>query len=569
MNDKFSQILKLVKEKDADCYLLPSNDEFNNEYLPYSNRRLEWLSGFTGSNGWFLLSEHSSILFTDGRYLLQARNQVVGDIVELTNQNIIQNLKKLGLKCVGIDAPLFTKDTYDKLFNLFKKNNISIKVFDEILVDHLWQGRPIQKASNIIELSYNFTGMHAKEKLKEVINNFPNDADYILITAPESICWLLNLRADDIPYNPFLLCNSLLHKSGELLLFSHESNVGKIVGGIKIKSFSELEAILARAKNNYISLDPKTCPYNIFQKVSQPILIEDPIIPIKTCKNQIEIKGFQDCHIEDAIAVCRFWQWLEHTHAVDEYQASQQLLAFRKEGKHFQYPSFASISAFKENGAIIHYQPPTQGSKKIESSGIYLIDSGGQYLNGTTDITRTIALGNTSPSKEQKLHYTLVLKGHIAISSANFPEGTTGMQLDSLARQYLWRYGLDYNHGTGHGVGHFLSVHEGPIRISKNANYLLKKDMILSNEPGLYLEGRYGIRIENLMRVVRSKHEGFLAFDDLTLVPYDKNLIDFEIMSKHELSWLKQYYERIYQELSEAIDIKLATWLQTKLRLDI
>ena len=422
------------------------------------------------------------------------------------------------------------------------------------LIDLLWKDRPKPQISHAYDHHVIYAGMDWKQKL----TNLRQTGDYLFISNPESVCWLLNLRGKDLTYVPLLHCMALVTKT-EIILFCEPSKiVNKIAEGIKIIPFSKM---LETLKKYPITADRNSTPSALLScdiKSWQTDVIEIT----KAKKNKIEQIGMKNCHIRDAVAVIRFWRWLENQDNVTEIEAQDYLGLCRNKADLYQSDSFATISAYGAHGAIVHYRSTPETNVKIDNS-LYLLDSGGQYLDGTTDITRTFCRGTAT--QRQREHYTLVLKGHIALAKIKFPIGTTGAQLDVLARQFLWDKGLDYAHGTGHGVGSFLNVHEGPHGISKRNSIPLEPGMVVSNEPGLYLTDEYGIRIENLQMVQKSTYEGFLEFCQLTLVPYEKNLIEWAMLSIDEKNWLRQYYETIFDKLKNNLTIDEQNWLRTKI----
>lgn len=517
-----SKLQKELKRAKLDGFITPSTDEFLNEFTPDHLNRLKTLTGFSGSFGIAICN----YFITDGRYLLQAKNEIDKsfEIIETRTPKI----DKLKGKKIGYD-PMTISQRYLRMIECIFGKELNL-VPTKNLIDKISKPKP-PEARAVFELPLKYAGMTAAEKIRLVREHFKSD--FLLVTNPDAICWLLNIRGYDIPYNPYLLAHLLLPKAGYPMLFTDTKKVLHI-SHVKVLELSELKNHL----KGTIQFDPNKTPVWFRQNIKGKVEAVDPIDLIKAVKNKTEIKGFIDCHIEDGKALTAFLKYLEKNWKwLDEISASQKLLEFRKKGKLFQYPSFESISAWGSNGAIIHYRVTPATNKKFQKDNLYLIDSGGQYMNGTTDVTRTVCFGK--PSKEHIRNYTLVLKGHITLAMAKFPEGTTGEQLDALARQYLWQAGLDYNHGTGHGVGHFLGVHEGPHSISKLPTRVsLEENMIVSNEPGYYKSGKYGIRIENLLSVVKSKTKGFLEFQTLTQVPYDHKLIDKKLLSKEELKWL-------------------------------
>ena len=401
------------------------------------------------------------------------------------------------------------------------------------------------------------------------------EADYLLITSPESVCWLLNIRGRDLKHTPILFCYAILSKKDGVTLYSYKNSITNEVeryleGLVEFKDIEDIYEDLFKLSSAKVQIDPKNTQV-IFQEHLKRancdlIEVEDPIIIEKAVKNETELKNLQIAHKSDGAALCRFFFWLENQievgEEISEVEAAKRLAKFRQVGETFFSISFDSIVGFESNGAIIHYHPQEDSCAKINDEGMLLLDSGGQYFEGTTDVTRTVHFGE--PSLEQIENFTLVLKGHLQIAMANFVSGTTGGNLDILARSPLLQKGKDYKHGTGHGVGFFMNVHEGPHGISRISNIALKEGMVISNEPGYYKEGEYGIRIESLVYVKKSDYDGLLSFETLTLAPIDKKLIDKSLLTAGEIDWLNHYHKRVYDELFPLLTRQEQEWLRDK-----
>ena len=536
---KLNQLRDLLNIHSVDAFIVPNNDEFGNEYLPDSAKRLEFITGFTGSAGTAIIAKHKAAFFTDGRYTIQAAAEVSADDFEIYNisqKRPTEWLKENNL-VAGFD-PWLVSTKEGKLLSAIHKPLTSN------LIDKIWHDRPAPPQSKAFVLQAEYAGKTRQQKSSLLAEKLVGDA--ALITSPDSVNWLLNIRGDDINHTPFCLAYALLSKDNSCTLFIDENKLTEEVkahlAGVKIKPFST-EQILAACHNKLIQLDPARTPFALANNIVNIHEATDPCQIAKAIKNSAEIAGIKKAHEIDGVAVTKFLKWVAKENDLDELKAQKKLEDFRRDAKEYQGPSFDTISGFASNGAIVHYRSSTKTNKKFEDGSLYLVDSGGQYLGseacGTTDITRTIAIGE--PTAEMRRNFTLVLKGHIAIATAVFPKGTTGAQLDALARQYLWQDGLDYDHGTGHGVGHFLSVHEGPQGISKRYNETpLESGMVISNEPGYYKAGEYGIRIENLVLVVE-KNDKFLEFTTLTKAPFDENLIEWNLLTPQETDWVKNY----------------------------
>jgi Xaa-Pro aminopeptidase len=728
--EALSQLKKFLKDQKLDFFLLPNSDEFFSEYLPESEKRIEYLTGFTGSSATVIFGQERSYFFTDGRYILQAKQQL--DLGEFEIFNIAEKSVLMWLtenfsagKKLALDAKLvslnFVKSLLDCWTGFVTPSNRSRRLefdtnvktglqtpsctvvgesnlifLEENPIDKIWKNHPLQKNSAVFLLNEKLCGLDSMSKRKQVLQGL--EADAMIITKPENLCWLLNIRASDVEFTPLLLAYGILFKNGEVELFVEEKRCPVGGDGLSFEKVNLMQpncfdlriGVLAR-KIKKIQIDAGTTNYWLYELLQKNNFEisdkKDPIEILKSVKNKIEIDGVIKAHEADGLALTKFLFWLENSGEIDEILAEEKLLEFRKESPDFLYPSFASISAFASNGAVIHYRATGETNKKFVGNGprnecgvtslemhshlvtpssakvtslemrshlvtpssakvtslemhphlvtphllrgpeitncktgfvtpssssvpsqqdmngwtglqtpssaklqtsssaslemhshlvtphllrgpeitdsLYLIDSGGQYFGenfcGTTDVTRTIAIGN--PSSEMIENFTRVLKGHIALACTKFPIGTTGAQLDALARNHLWQAGLDYDHGTGHGVGHFLSVHEGPQGISKRAHQPLLPGMILSNEPGFYAEGKYGIRIENLM-LVEKFDEKFLCFKTLTLAPIDSKLIDFKMLTRPEKTWLKEYHEMVAKVVGEGMSLDEKNWIK-------
>lgn len=554
--DKIQALRKQMKEHGVDAFLVPNTDEYQGEYTAPCARRLEWLTGFSGSAGFAVITSHKAVFFTDGRYTLQAKDQLpdffeIYNTAEKTpmlwaNENLSDNFQ------IGYDPWLFT----EQQLKSYRNNLVPISPNP---IDSLWEDRPKAPYDYIRLHPLEFAGESDESKRKRICESLK--ADNVLITASDSIAWLLNIRGNDVPHTPIVHSYCLIRKDGSYDLFVdlRKAN-GKTYKHVKegkgqIIEIKMIAEHLKKIKGS-CQYDPFLTPVSLIQILESaniPTRRErDPCILPKAIKNETELEGAEQAHIQDGNAMVAFMEWLKNQPLkgeTTELSASDQLLAFRQKGKYFQDTSFDTISGFGPHGAIIHYRVTPETNIPLEKNNLYLVDSGGQYLNGTTDVTRTIALGK--PTKEQIDRYTRVLKGHIALATAIFPEGTTGAQLDVLARQSLWDVGCNYAHGTGHGVGSYLGVHEGPQGISTRGTPVpLVPGMMLSNEPGYYKEGEYGIRIENIVKVVAlDTPQGYFGFETITLVPLDTKLINPDLLTNKEKQWIEDYHEKIKKTL--------------------
>ncbi len=577
MNKKIELLKEEMDKCGIDYYIVSSRDEFQGEYVPEYNNRLKYLTGFTGSNGTAIISKKGKNYFlTDGRYLLQAKQQLEDDFIIEQNQvdrlGFIANLTQQNKK-VGLDPKILTIMEYSRMVMVYNAIAENFTFFDKNLVDQIWDNKKTKQESEIFIHNIKYSGKSAKDKISDVVSflkkekagsyinnrsqsyfkNFPLNAhDYytgsgkaVILTDPHSICWLLNIRGKDLQYTPIVLCYGIIHDDGRVFLFLSDKpdiEIEKYLNENNIEIFdiknfqSQLQKLLGPVFINH-----KTSVW-VANNIKESLVVEDPCVLPKAIKNDTEIKGAINAHIKDGVALQEFFIWLEKNlekEKITELSIERKLYEFRKQQKNFFSSSFPAIVGFQSNGAIIHYKATKESNQKIKGRGLLLIDSGGQYFEGTTDVTRTIAIGK--PTEEEIHNFTLVLKGHIKVASSVFPEGTTGADLDVFAREDLKKENKDFAHGTGHGVGSFLSVHEGPQSISLLSRTQLLPGMIISIEPGFYKEGEYGIRIENLAYIQNAQKKGYLEFVILTKVPISENLIDFSLLSDREIKWLKEY----------------------------
>lgn len=575
-------IRKLMEKQKLAAYLQPVHDEFLNEYAPSCNRRVEWLCGFSGSAGSVVVTAAKAALFTDGRYTLQASQEVDSAVYEQHNSGTLSAESWLAgqLKSgdrAGYDARLFTRSMVQRMESVLSPKGITL-VAVENLVDAVWKERPAQPASPLFIHDAKFAGQDSAAKRAGVAKALAEKgADYALIAAPDAVCWLFNVRARDIENTPLLLAVALVDVKGRAELFVPASRCSAEVKAhlgaeVTLVEPAQMEARLKALSKRKVLCDPQVVPVWYTQALAaagaEVVEGAHPCLLPKACKNAVELQGMRAAHIRDGVAVAKLLCWLESQVAVREVyelEVCDHLLGLRSQGASFLEPSFNTISGSGPNGAIVHYRASELSNRALQKGELFLLDSGGQYPDGTTDITRTVAVVDSTP--EQRDRFTRVLKGHIALAMAQFPEGTSGSQLDALARQFLWQSHLDYDHGTGHGVGCFLNVHEGPQRISKRGgDAALKPGMIVSNEPGYYKAGAYGIRIENLVTVVATHGDAqgrnWLCFDTLTCVPIDVRLVDVNLLSRTEKDWLNAYHAWVLRSLGDAMDGAERQWLE-------
>ncbi|MDG3086713.1 aminopeptidase P family protein [Vibrio hannami] len=583
ITERVERLRTWLEESNLDAIIIPHEDEFLGEYIPEHNERLLWATGFTGSAGAAVISKEKSAIFVDGRYTVQVTKQVPGDVFEYQHlienpplEWIVNNLPK-GSR-VGIDANMHSS-------KWLKGAKETLALHAEIVicqanpVDSVWDDRPEPKLSKVSLMCVERSGQSSQEKRLLIGEEITKQrADAALLTQLDSICWLLNVRGLDVSRLPVALSHAIINAQGEVSFFidvarlpaEFAAHVGQ---GVTVFPPKELKAQLASLNRKKVIVDPATSNawFTLQLQNSGAEIIEaaDPCLLPKAAKNATEVKGMTDCHVRDGAAMVNFLTWLDSEVASgnlhDEALLSDKLEIFRREDETLIDLSFDTISAAGGNAAMCHYNHNNQPEPgKLELNTLYLVDSGGQYLDGTTDITRTIAIGN--PTEEMKQQFTLVLKGHIALSKARFPKGTTGHQLDVLARAPLWSQGYNYDHGTGHGVGHFLSVHEGPQRIAPAVNTVaLEEGMVLSNEPGYYRADEFGIRIENLELVKEYATNGdmsVLGFESLTRCPIDKRCISVDMLNRPELEWLNEYHQKVWAEVSPLVAGDALQWLE-------
>lgn len=569
----------MVKES-LDGWLVPRADEHQGEYVPPSAERLRWLTGFDGSAGLAIVLMDRAAIFVDGRYTLQVRDQVDTALYaprHLTEGPPADWLKEVATpgQRIGYDPWLHTPDGLKRLAKGAEAAKAELVPIDGNLVDRIWSGRPPPPADPFIPHPMEFAGETSAEKRAAIAEGLAEQgADAAVLSLPDSIAWLLNIRGSDVPRTPFPLAFALLFADGRVSLFAPE---GKVDDALRAHLGEEVDVLAPSAfgpaldalAGRQVIADAGSAPAWVFDRLEAAgatvLRQADPCQLPKSRKNEAEIAGARAAHLRDGVALTRFLHWVDGAAAsgLSEMEAASRLEAFRRESNLLRDLSFDTISGAGPNGAIVHYRVTPETDRKLEPGSLFLVDSGGQYPDGTTDVTRTVAIG--APTDDMRRHYTLVLQGHIALATARFPEGTTGSQLDALARTPLWQAGLDYDHGTGHGVGSYLSVHEGPQRISKIGNSVaLAPGMIVSNEPGYYLEGAYGIRIENLVAVQtddRPADRPMLCFETLTLAPLDRRLIDTDILSTAEIAWVDAYHARVQDEIGGRLDGEAQAWL--------
>ena len=623
IKQRLANLRNLLAEQNFAGYIVPTTDEYLSEYTPDYAKRLEYITGFSGSNGLAIILKDIVLFFTDGRYITQASGQLDDHLFKIYDQQLLIRFPWPDYitqdEIIAFDPKLFTKNTLKNF------SAINTQSYSENLIDKIWQEQPARPNSEIYDYKVEYAGEDYQAKIRKCRAFLAdNQAESLVITDSASVCWLFNIRSHDVEFSPLLLAHAII-TTEQVYLFTDKSRLEKSWKRPEITILPESEFASTLEKlSGTVLFDENQCSVYIADLIKpessflpSPSSLPNSVIPVSTivipakagiqsfsrvaldsrlrgndneeegagiagrgrpitnpcmlwkaCKNDIEIKHMQLGHVQDAVAVCELLSYIANNDvsSLSEYDIGQKLTALRTKGMGYVFDSFPAICGYQENGAIIHYWAMESSAKKLSGTGLLLIDSGGQYLGATTDITRTISIG--VPTDEQKQYYTKVLKGHIALGNAVFPQNKiTGAHLDILARQYLWNEGADYAHGTGHGVGSFLSVHEGPQNISLTSTCVkIAKGMVISNEPGYYIPEKYGIRIENLMYAMEAS-SGFLKFEMLTLVPYAKELIDFNQLTKPEIDYLKSYYLKIENQISPLLSKTAKKWLQGQIEL--
>jgi len=586
--DRLKALREQLKANQLDGFVVPLTDEHMSEYVGSYAQRLAWLTGFEGSAGSAVVLPEEAAIFVDGRYTLQVRQQVSAtewsyqSVPETSTTDWLKEHAPEGAR-IGYDPWLHTRDWVTKAKEALASRGAELVPVARNPIDEVWKDRPEASKAHLIVQPDQYAGKSAAEKRTEIGDWLAKQhADAAVLSALDSIAWAFNIRGQDVTHTPVALAYALIHADGTSDLFVASEKIGPEVrqhlgNGVRLHERAEFESALADLKGKTVVVDPERAVAAIFEALERAgakiVPMRDPTVLPKAIKNPAEIAGQKAAQERDGAVISRFLHWIDEEAPkgdVDELKASDHLEALRRENPELRDLSFDSISGAGPNGAIVHYRSSEKTNRKLERGTLYLIDSGGQYVDGTTDITRTVPIGE--PTDEMRDRFTRVLKGHIAIATAVFPKGTRGSQLDSFARRPLWEAGLDYAHGTGHGVGSFLAVHEGPQRISpvgssqSGGDEPLQIGMILSNEPGYYKTGEYGIRIENLVLVVPREIEGaekeMLGFETLTFAPIDRRLIDAAMLEPEELIWLNCYHAHVLAKIGPKLSGADLDWLR-------
>jgi len=586
---RLSALRKELAARGLDGFVIPISDEHMSEYVGAYAQRLQWLTGFGGSAGTAVVMAERAAMFVDGRYTLQVRDQVDGAHWEYESVPETSVAKWLGANApegatIGYDAWLHSKPWAKAVEAELAKQGAQLVAVESNPVDSVWQDQPEPSPAPAIVHGEQYAGKSSAEKRAEIAEWLKAEKlDGAVIAALDSIAWLLNIRGDDVERTPVALSYVIANADGTADLFIRPEKVTPEVAAhlgnaVRVRPEDEFVPTLATMKGKRVAADPGNCVAGIFEALAsagaQVIEAQDPCILPKAVKNAVEQDGTRAAHVRDGAAVARFLHWLSiegPKGELTEISAAEKLHQFRREAGDLRDLSFDTISGAGPNGAIVHYRVSEETNRTLEPSSVYLVDSGGQYPDGTTDITRTVWIGPGEPGALLRDRYTRVLRGHIALARQKFPVGTIGSQLDTLARQFLWNGGVDYAHGTGHGVGSYLGVHEGPQRIAKprggqaGTEQELLPGMILSNEPGYYKTGQYGIRIENLVlvepREIKDMEGEWLGFEQLTLAPINRDLIDLEMLRRQDRAWWNFYHARVWEALAPLLEGEVRAWL--------
>ena len=583
--NRLALLREAMKQQGISACIIPGTDPHAGEYIAEYWKERQWISGFDGSAGTAVVTLNGAGLWTDSRYFLHAAEQLEGTGIELMKQGLPETLEilpwlatqlKAGEK-VGVNSQMFSLNGYASMKTELKMNELELVSID--LSAKVWIDRPSLPLNPFFVFDTQYAGKSTTEKLTLVRAEMKKaHAEVFVVSALDDIAWLFNIRGNDVDYNPVVIAYALV-ENGKATLFiapeklTQETSVYLQNQGVTVASYLAIyDELKQLSPSKSVLVDGGKLNQALFESIPTGCAIRNtmsPVFKLKSIKNEVEMDGIRCAMVKDGVALTRFFIWLEEnlkTDTLSEISVSDKLREFRSEQENFVGESFGTIAGYAGHGAIVHYSATPESDIKLKTENIFLLDSGGQYLDGTTDITRTVALG--TPTVQQKVDFTLVLKGHIALSTAIFPVGTRGSQLDILARKAMWDLGLNYGHGTGHGVGHFLNVHEGPQNIRMDENpVVLQAGMFMSNEPGLYRTNQYGIRTENLIHVVPAQKTDFgqfLKFETVTLYPIDQVLIDIDLLTDAEIEWLNGYHKKVYDSIAPKLTGDEREWLNRK-----
>jgi Xaa-Pro aminopeptidase len=586
ISQRMEHLRKIMRSAEIEACFIPTADPHQSEYTAECWKFRAFLCGFTGSAGTLVVTDKAAGLWTDSRYFLQATEELKGSGIELFRMALPETpapeewLALQKIRTAGLDGTVFSAQEVSNLASFFAKKDICLKTNFEAYAD-IWTNRPDEPNGEIYPFADEFAGESVKSKMEHLRCEMEKTgADVLPLIALDEIAWLFNLRGLDVDYNPVGICFACVDQSSATLYANpqkcSEKTRAYLEGnGIKTAPYLDIYKQIESLQDQRVLLDKTKINQRLYECLPKSCTIieaSSPVTKLKSIKNATEIAGFKRAMVKDGIALTRFWKDLEEvlaksTETLNEWTIGEKIADFRRQQSHYVCESFAPIVGYNDHGAVVHYEATPQSAYPVRKEGILLIDTGGQYLDGTTDITRTYALGNETPA-DYRNDYTCLLKGVIALSSAVFPAGTRGTQLDVLARQFIWNRNLNFLHGTGHGVGHFLHVHEGPQSIRMNENPVcLEAGMTLTNEPGVYRTGRFGVRIENMMLVKEqntSESGPFLCFETLTLFPFDRNSMDPNLLTPAEKEWINNYHAMIYESIAPALDKEETAWLASK-----
>ena len=588
-NEKITRVREEMGNAGMDAFVIPITDPHQGEYMPERHRAIAWLTGFTGSAGTVVITNDFTGLWTDSRYFIQAEQQLKDSPVSLVKLKIPHTPEYIewiaetlpGNSRVGVDANVISISLVRRIKESFSNVGISLDTEHDI-VNMVWKNRPEMPENKAFELDVQYAGVTRKDKLHVIREQMQKKkATHHLLTALDDIAWTFNIRGTDVCYNPLVTAYSVISETFAYIFINQKKLPEQLKqklndDGIEIKPYDEIKKFLSGLESkDAMMISPGSTSFSLFNSIPEKVkVIEDISIPtrLKAIKNDIEKDHIRNVMVKDGVALTKFFFWLEQNlgkEKITEISASKKLEAFRRDQENFVHPSFATIAGYGPHGAVVHYEATPETDVELKQDSLFLLDSGGHYLDGTTDITRTNALGQ--PTVEQKRDFTLALKGTINLARIEFPEGTKGYQIEILARKALWENGLNYGHGTGHGVGFFLNVHEGPQTIgtgaSGNAQVSMEPGMLTADEPGIYREGKYGIRTENLILCVPSRETEFgrfLKFETVTLCFIDTELVDKSLLNEKEIKWLNDYHQKVFEKLSPHLDEDEREWLEAK-----
>ena len=591
MNSLSQNRLKLLRTfmqaADIQACIIPTTDPHVNEYTPDHWKTRQWISGFTGSAGTIVVTCDRAGLWTDSRYFIQAEEQLAGSGITVFKIGLPETPSPeewlrgelMAGNTIGLEGDVYTASGAIALIDYFKKYDIRVNTFFAPY-DTIWKDRPALPVNPAFVLSEQFSGESVRSKIARLLDEMRKEnCNCTILASLDSIAWLLNLRGSDVQYNPVVIAYAVVSEKETVLFISPEKLTPEVIAYLQseevvLAEYKKIAEFIGKLDAQRVLITPGKINYGLYSSIPASCTLQEktvhPVDDMKSVKNETEITGIRQAMQRDGVALVKFLYWLDmqllENKPVTELDLSARLKAFRSEQAHFFSESFETVAGYGPHGAIVHYAATEESNAVIRPEGILLIDSGGQYLDGTTDITRTIAVG--AVTETMRKDYTRLLKGNINLAISRFPQGTVGRQLDVLARQFIWQEGQNYLHGTGHGVGHFLNVHEGPQSIRMNHNPApLKPGMITSNEPGFYRSGEYGIRIENLLLIIPDKTTewgDFYAFETLTLCPIDTQLIEWSLLTESEIQWLKEYHQKVYQLLSPNLSTDERNWLKGK-----